>query len=177
MVAVVSYSEFAALESRLRAEGFKHDVSEGAPICRWIVDSCRVDIMPEGPAHLGMNTTWFPEALALATQMDLGDGCIAGVVTAPLFLATKLEAFNDRGKGDYYLSHDLEDIVTLIDGRASIVQDVEQVVSRVRNFVAAEFLRIGAHPDFNDALHGHTAEKNRVRIVKARFDAIASLAG
>jgi len=32
-------------------------------------------------------------------------------------LATKLEAFRGRGKGDHLLSRDLEDVVTLIDGK------------------------------------------------------------
>jgi len=66
IVAVTTYSQFAQLEERLRQNGFKHDMSEGAPICRWIVEACRVDIMPAEPANLGMNTRWFPEVLKLA---------------------------------------------------------------------------------------------------------------
>jgi hypothetical protein len=31
-------------------------------------------------------------------------------------VATKLEAFLKRGGGDYIASHDLEDIVTVVDG-------------------------------------------------------------
>src|SRR6266404_2700250 len=46
IVEVVRYGQFSALEERLRALGFQHDTSEGAPICRWIVEGCRVDIMP-----------------------------------------------------------------------------------------------------------------------------------
>jgi hypothetical protein len=39
VVAAITYFEFAALEARLREAGFQHDTSEGAPICRWIVDA------------------------------------------------------------------------------------------------------------------------------------------
>ncbi len=39
------------------------------------------------------------------------------IVTAPYFLATKLDAFRGRGKGDYFGSNDLEDIVAVVDGR------------------------------------------------------------
>jgi hypothetical protein len=84
-----------------------------------------------------------------------GGGCFASVVTAPLFLATKLEAFKDRGKGDYYLSHDLEDMITLVDGRAAIVEEVAAATAEIRQFVSNEFSKILKHPDFRDALPGH----------------------
>ena len=34
IVEVVTLRDFYAMEERLRAGGFQHDVSEGAPICR-----------------------------------------------------------------------------------------------------------------------------------------------
>jgi len=40
----------------------------------------------------------------------------------PLFIATKLEAFRGRGGGDVVTSHDLEDIVMVIDGRPELVE-------------------------------------------------------
>ena len=43
------------------------------------------------------------------------------VVTAPYFIATKIEAFRGRGRGDFLASHDLEDLIFVIDGRSSIV--------------------------------------------------------
>ena len=42
VVAVVTYNQYAALEERLRKDGFQHDATPGAPICRWIVDGCLV---------------------------------------------------------------------------------------------------------------------------------------
>lgn len=175
VVAVITYNQFAQLEERLRQNGFSHDTSEGAPICRWIVDGCKVDIMPAAPVNLGMNTRWFPEVLRLAIRKDLGDDCSAMVVSQPLFLATKLEAFKDRGKGDYYLSHDLEDIITLVDGCASIVNEVNVAEAEVRAFISRGFGEILNHPDFRDSLAGHHPEKERIPLVLDRFVAIAAL--
>jgi hypothetical protein len=179
IVAVVTYAEYAALEERLRHAGFRHDTSEGAPMCRWLVDGCRVDVMPQAPANLGMNTRWFPEVLQLASDTDLGEGCFAKVVTPPLFLATKLDAFNDRGKGDYYASHDLEDIVTLVDGRAAIIQEVAAITVGIRRFVASEFAKILRHPDFPETLPGHMpamlGASQRIPILLQRFEAISAL--
>jgi len=40
VVEVVTYGEYMALEERLRQARFQHDTSQGAPICRWIIDGC-----------------------------------------------------------------------------------------------------------------------------------------
>ena len=45
------------------------------------------------------------------------------MVTAPVFLATKLEAFRGRGQGDFLFSHDLEDLMAVVDGRAALVEE------------------------------------------------------
>lgn len=150
IVAAVTYTQFADLEQKMRAHGFQHDSSQGAPICRWIVAGCLVDIMPQDPGNLGMNTRWFPEALRLSVPKDLGDGYSAHVVTPALFLATKIEAFKDRGKQDFYSSHDLEDIFTLVDGCGGIVRDVTETEAAVRQFVIAGFKEIRVNPYFRD---------------------------
>jgi predicted nucleotidyltransferase len=177
IVEIVTLVDYYALEERLRAAGFQHDTSEGAPICRWIVDDCRVDIMPTDPAPLGMNSKWFPEALALAESKDLGEGQRAAVISPALFLATKLEAFKDRGHDDYYGSHDLEDIVALVDGRESIVDDVSAVAEPMRTFIRDSFARFLAHPDFQDAFPGHLSALSRPRAqeILNRFQSIASI--
>ena len=43
------------------------------------------------------------------------------------FFATKQVAFADRGGGDYRASHDLEDLITVIDGRAHIVAEARSI--------------------------------------------------
>lgn len=40
-----------------------------------------------------------------------------------MFIATKLEAFADRGGGDFLASHDLEDITTVTDGRPELTDE------------------------------------------------------
>ena len=179
IVAIAGYGSYARLEERLRAAGFSHDTSEGAPICRWVVDGSHVDIMPAEPSGLGMNTHWFPQVLQTAVDFDLGDGCPTKVVTPLLFLATKFEAFKDRGGDDYYGSKDLEDIVTLMDGRARIVEEVAEIIPEVRDFIAGECARVLQHPDFTDALPGHLSvmygARSRAPIVRQRFESIAGL--
>jgi hypothetical protein len=52
-------------------------------------------------------------------------------------LATKLEAFADRGASDPMISHDLEDIVRLVDGRPLIVDDVAAAQDALAKYVRA----------------------------------------
>jgi predicted nucleotidyltransferase len=176
VVQIVTYQQLSVLEERLRLAGFRHDTSEGAPICRWTIENCLVDVMPMDSRALGMNCRWFPEALDTAQLAHLGNNCMANVINALLFLATKLEAFKDRGKGDYYGCHDLEDIITLVDGRANIVEEVSGGPDAVRNFVKEGFRQLLENQDFHDAFTGHlsglTGARERAPLVMERFLAI-----
>ena len=71
------------------------------------------------------------------------------------FLATKHVAFLGRGAGDYYASHDLEDLITVIDGRKRIVEEVGAADSALRAYVTAAMGAMTASPDFMEALPGH----------------------
>jgi predicted nucleotidyltransferase len=100
---------------------------QGAPKCRWILGDLTVDIMPTDGAGLGLNTAWFAEALATATLQTVAHSEFR-IVSPVAFFATKYTAFLDRGDHDYYGSHDLEDFMTVVDGRASIVAEIDRIV-------------------------------------------------
>ncbi len=144
-----------ALREQLRRLGFKEDTSEDAPLCRWIVDTIRVDIMPTTDAALGFSNRWYPAAFVHATPHRLDDLTTIRVVTAPFFLATKLEAFAGRGKNDYQASHDLEDMVALVDGRPQLDAEVAASGAELREYLAARLGGLLDEPSFQDALPGH----------------------
>ena len=179
IIEVVTLGELYKLEEQLRSAGFQHDTSEGAPICRWIVKGCRVDIMPIDSRELGMNSQWFREALESAQLVTLDRKLKAKVITPALFLATKLTAFQDRGHSDLYGSHDIEDVVTITDGCKNIVEDVANSSADVRKFIANGFAALMQHADFDDALFGHLSAvfgaRDRVVEVKQKFTEISAL--
>ncbi|MEA1929158.1 MAG: nucleotidyl transferase AbiEii/AbiGii toxin family protein [Candidatus Auribacterota bacterium] len=166
IIEVVSRLDFARLEERLRAIGFKHDMSEGAPKCRWIVDGIKVDVMPVSGEAAEWRSKWFPEALAAAEEIELDEKVIANVVTAPFFIATKLEAFFDRGNKDFYASADLEDIITILDGRSSILRKIYNLPRSLRSYLSEQFTELIRDPDFIECLPGHllpdTASQERL---------------
>ncbi|MSP62425.1 MAG: hypothetical protein EXR72_19255 [Myxococcales bacterium] len=127
IVEVRSLADYqVTLRDQLRGLGFVEDTSKGAPLCRWLVDGVKVDIMPTRAAILGFANRWYVPALRHATERTLAGGSAIRLVTAPYFIATKLDAFRGRGEGDFAASHDLEDGVTVVDGRAELLEELEQ---------------------------------------------------
>jgi len=154
IVEISSRHDYHSLSEKLRGRGFREDQSEGAPVCRWIYQSLMIDVMPTDESILGFSNRWYPDAMRTAEQVQLPGGSVIHMVTAPFFLATKLEAFYGRGNGDFMASHDLEDLIAVIDGRASIVQEVSACVE-LRPYLAREFAKLLENDAFQDALPGH----------------------
>jgi hypothetical protein len=103
------------------------------------------------------------------------------LVTAPLFVATKLEAFRDRGAGDLFGSRDLEDVIAVLDGRLELPDEVASAHADVRRYLVTSLGELRALPGFRDALQGHlpsdATSVARTSIVLDRIDAICRLAG
>jgi len=115
IVDVTSYAKYTALAERLRALGLGEDTEPGAPLCRWRHGHLIVDVMPIDAAVLGFSNRWYPTAIETAQTLRIA-GHEVRVVTPALFVATKLEAFHGRGGDDVVASHDLEDIIAVVDG-------------------------------------------------------------
>lgn len=126
IVQVMSRADYYKLSEKLRVRGFKEDDSDGAPICRWVADKVILDVMPTDTQILGFGNKWYAPAAANAERIQLLSGKQICMVSAPYFLITKLKAFDGRGNGDYLMSHDIEDIIAVLDGRSEIVNEVKQ---------------------------------------------------
>jgi hypothetical protein len=100
------------------------------------------------------------------------------VVTAPYFLATKIEAFRGRGRGDFLASHDLEDLIFVIDGPAAIVEEVQTETPLLREHLHTEITGLLATPGFIDALPGYllpdAASQARIGTVLRRLKSLAA---
>ncbi len=149
--------DFHQLEAQLRQRGFIPDLRPGAPICRWLVDDITVDVMPSIEEVLGFANRWYVLSVATAESHTLPSGMQVKVIRAPEFIATKLEAFFGRGQGDFLFSHDMGDIVSVLDGRASLLAECQASQRPLREYLALQFQTLVATPAFLDALPGHLA--------------------
>ncbi len=169
IVEIGSYAEFTVLENRLRELGFRESQNI---ICRWANENLILDLMPTDPSILGFSNRWYRPALANAETI-WGEPYKIRVITAPYFLATKLEAFYGRGNNDFRTSHDMEDIVTVIDGRAEIIQEVSAAEQELRRYLNDQFRSLLASRNFLEALPGYllqdAASQQRARLVLERI--------
>jgi predicted nucleotidyltransferase len=176
---VTALPDYYALERRFSARGFRRDTSSDAPICRWRLGEIRVDLMPSDGRILGFSNRWYPLAIASAFPLSLPSEQTIRLIAAPVFLATKLEAFATRGRGDLMVSHDFEDVVNVIDGRSGIVDDVAGAETSLRTYLAGRFDEILHDANFINTLPGlltyDEIYDERVRRVRERIEAIAKI--
>ena len=72
----------------------------------------------------------------------------------PYYIATKLEAWFDRGKGDYLTNHDIEDIVNIIDGNEDL-NELRSLVGSVHDFIVSSFKDMINDINFIRSIQGH----------------------
>lgn len=172
-------ADYQRVEQALRKQGFTNDVSQDAPICRWRIGAVSVDVMPTLKEILGFANRWYPQAMATAVKTALPSGLLIRLVTAPMFVATKLEAFADRGQNDYLFSHDLGDLMAVIDGRAELIEECRQLDEESKDYLRNWMQRLLATPAFIEALPGHLpgdiANQARVPELTERLHLLANL--
>jgi hypothetical protein len=175
---VASLGDYYRLSDRLREQGFREDQSPDAPVCRWIAPNVVLDVMPTRADILGFGNDWYQPALDAATETALPSGHRIRMVTAPHFLATKLAAFDGRGHRDYVMSHDMEDVVAVLDGRPEIVDEVRRSDETLRRFLELRFAALLLDPNFVAALPGHlsgdAASQSRVPLILRRIEKLTT---
>jgi predicted nucleotidyltransferase len=174
---IASKAEYYGITADLKRLGFQEDLGE--VICRWRFGNLKVDVMPSREGILNFTNQWYADAIEASIIAELPDKTPIRLITAPYFIATKLEAFYDRGKGDY-MSHDIEDILNVIDGRKEIIQDVAEIKeSAVAAYLRSEVEDLISDPLFLQSLPSHfqptAVEQQRVPLLLARLREIAGL--
>lgn len=155
IVQVLARADYYKVEQALMAQGFTQDLRQEAPICRWTVDAVTVDVMPTLATILGFANRWYPYALQSADVIVLPSGTSIRCISAPLFLATKLEAFAGRGNDDYLFSHDLGDLLALIDGRENLITECQSTPVELKIYLRERITALLENAAFMQALPGH----------------------
>jgi hypothetical protein len=180
VIEVTTHDAWARVGARLRALGFREDQRDGAPLCRWLIDDLVVDVMPALERVLGFSNRWYRIARKQSDERELPGGIPIRVIRAPLFLATKIEAFRTRGRGDFVASHDLEDIIAVVDGRPVLADESKLAPAPLRRFLSQTIERWLDDANFLAAVPGHLpgdeASQARAPVVLERLRAIAAAA-
>lgn len=137
-----SYKEHTELEEDLRTKGFANDTSQGAPICRWIYQDIKVDVMPTDENILGFNNQWYPGGVDNKISKTLPDGTEIYVFPPEYYLASKFDAHHDRGGNDLRQSQDFEDIIYVLDNCTDILENIRNADESVKSYLKAECERL-----------------------------------
>ncbi len=178
IIDVISLIQYHKFESELNKIGFKKSIEDDV-ICRWRYDDMILDVMPTDEKILGFGNSWYRQALKYAVSHEISDDLIVKSVTAPYFLATKIEAFRKRGNNDFLASHDFEDIITVIAGRVEIAEEVASVDNDLKIHLKLAFEEILKNDQFEQVLPGHVSDgpvtMQRVQTVIDRIQGIIKL--
>lgn len=164
---------FHRIEKEVAQRGFARDVYSDV-ICRWVHKDSGVlfDLMPVQPEVLGFSNRWYHYAVETAEPLELSPGVTIRLVSAVAFVATKLEAFAGRGGGDFVSSHDIEDVLNIVDGREELADEMALAPLELRQAMAAAFRQLLTNPDFANVLPGLIAEPERAGLVMQRLKAM-----
>jgi hypothetical protein len=131
--------------------------------------------MPTDPDILGFSNPWYVQAISTAATIALGSGAEIRAATPALLVATKLCAWKGRGRGDLLRSLDVHDVLTLIDGRPELIEEIKSASSTLRTYIEDELTELRAEPYFDYAVDGATATygplgAERAHLVRARIE-------
>ena len=175
IVGLAGTARWMQLQAVLSDKGFTVSGDDDV-ICRMRLGKLKVDFMPDDPNILGFSNRWYKEGINTAIKYVLPSGRVIKHLTPPLFLATKLEAYGGRGQNDPLGSHDLEDIINVVDGRPALMDEVQAASDEVRIYLSQQFQTLLRHTDFESFLHGNIrGPDGRVEIVHRRVKTLAEL--
>ena len=138
VVEVTGKTGYYRFGNRLRDRGFVEDNRPGAPVCRWRSEDDVLDVLPVDGSVLGFRNAWYGHVRRESVLYELMPGMTVSIASAPAFLATKWDAFHDRAQDDWYGSHDLEDIVTVVAGRPEVPEEIADTGTELREYLISE---------------------------------------
>lgn len=162
VVELVAYQDFAALEVELRTTGFENDTTSNV-ICRYRYNGIIVDILPTDSSVLGFSNLWYKPAFQQAYDVLLDQHHSVKIFPVAYFIATKLEAFNNRGGNDGRTSTDFEDLVFVLNHRTPVWQELQETTGALRSYLQKEWKNVLAIPYIEEWISSHLAYQEQRR--------------
>ncbi len=130
---ITTTSRLEELRENLSRKGFNQSHEDNV-ICRFRLDDLLVDVMSTQAVGWAPTNRWFMPGFTKALRYDLDEIKIQ-LMPLPYFLASKMEAFFDRGITDLYASHDFEDILYIFNYVSNVADQVLAAEQDVRSYL------------------------------------------
>ena len=151
-VQLTGYSNWIKLQETLQKLRI-YPYPEGHAMCNFIYKGILIDIIPSEDSPVGKANRWYKPGFSYLKSVKVGKHNIQ-IFQLPYFLATKFEAFNDRGK-DYRTSHDFEDIIYVLDNCTTAAEDVINADLQVKSYLKKELIKIKDSMYFEEIVSAH----------------------
>lgn len=175
IVDIASRAKWMQFEQQLSEKGFKHSLDD-EHICRMRLGKLKVDFMPDDEEILGFTNKWYALGIDTAEIYTVAHDLKIRILTPPLFVATKLEAHLGRGAEDLLMSRDLEDILTLIDGRKELVTEISEANREILAYIIEQFKALLHHDDFEFAVEANVfGDEGRKELIYERVNLILQM--
>lgn len=178
LVEVTTRSQYYRFEERIRGVGFEND-AQSRVICRFKHRESELilDVMPTEASILGFENRWQKDAFGHAVEVSLPTGSQIRAIPPAFLLGTKLEAFSTRGNSDFLGSRDFSDLVTLIDGREELVEEIAAASRDLQGYVSEQLLALAMHRDFDRGLEGAlpSSPESRTRVDRVIWPRVRQL--
>lgn len=154
IIEIANYPEHARFEEQLRARGFANDMASHVR-GRFKLENIIVDVIPTKDIAMGFRNIWYPEGFKNAMPYQVDEDTTVRILTPPHLIATKLEAFKNRGGKDGRGSQDFEDIVYVLENRAAIWDEMRASDENLKAYLRDEFTKLVAEKNIYEWIDCH----------------------
>lgn len=158
-LSVATVGELESIREELARKGFIQ-TDEDNVICRFRYDDVKVDVMNTKAIGWAPANPWFAPGFENRLQFEI-EGQHIFIIPLPYFLATKFEAYNNRGNNEPRTSQDIEDIVYLLDNRTDISEQLINAPNNVKPFLKSEIEKILNDKVKQEAISGNLFYESR----------------
>jgi predicted nucleotidyltransferase len=156
LVEISTRIEFAVLEEQLRNKGFQIDKTSKF-VGRYTLPGVIVDIMPTDESILGFSNKWYLEGFKSAVEYKIDDLHTVKILAPAYFIASKIEAFKNRGKNDGRTSDDFEDIVFVFENRRTIWREMSDSDHQLKTYLLNEINKLYANRYIQEWIDAHSS--------------------
>ncbi|WP_245579234.1 nucleotidyl transferase AbiEii/AbiGii toxin family protein [Algoriphagus mannitolivorans] len=171
---IASLSELENIRQLLEEKGFVQSAMDSV-VCRFRYEDILVDVMATVPIGWAPGNRWFEQGLDQAISKELEEIAIR-ILPLPYFLATKFDAFFDRGVKDVFASHDFEDIVYLFNHVTDISEQILYSDKVVRQYLGECAAQILENRTFQEAIIGNLFYEHQEERFKLIIDKLSTVA-
>ncbi|CAN5580342.1 hypothetical protein BH10BAC5_BH10BAC5_20410 [soil metagenome] len=150
---ILTVGELEQLRQDLISKGFEQSAEESV-ICRFLYNGTKVDVMSTKEIDWAPSDKWFDPGFKRSQKINDGDIEIR-ILPLPYFLASKFNAFHERGLSDPRTSHDFEDITYILDNRIDLAESILSSPIDVKIFIQSEFKKILEQDNLKEAIIGN----------------------